>query len=200
MTPKRYRLLLAATLLFVAPSACRAPEKPREVQLIASSTLADLTTGDATQACSRLYEPPDWTPERIAEDHRQLSAGVTAAMKELGTLSDARIIHKWLFYELQITGADPQYWLALPNMGIATQVTYAVNFSKIGPGILSFSFTHLSGKWELRSISFGVEPSVPNAREKTVRIGRALFRALAPQISDEQLDQFAARAIGPAHN
>ena len=33
------------------------------------------------------------------------------------------------------------------------RVTYAVNFSKIGPGILAFSFTQVSGRWELRSIS-----------------------------------------------
>jgi hypothetical protein len=200
MTHKRHRLLLAATLLFVASSACRAPEKPREVQLLASSTLADLTTGAVAQACSRIYEPPDWAPDRIAEDHKELSAGVEAAMRELGTLSDARIIHKWAFYELQITGADPQYWLALPNMGIATQVTYAVNFSKIGPGILSLSFTHLSGKWELRSISLGVEPWVPDARDKAARIGRALFRAMAPETSDEQIEHLVGQGISPAHN
>jgi hypothetical protein len=193
--------LFAATLSLAASTACKAPVKPREVELLAASTLDDLTSGNVTRACSRIYEPPDWDADRIAVDHRDISTSVAAVMKELGTLSDARPIHSWSMYELQITGATVQYWQALPNLGIATRVTYAVTFSNIGPGILSFSFTHLSGNWELRSISFGVEPSVPDARQKAVRIGRTLLKSQAPPgMSDEQLDQFAERAITPMHN
>jgi len=199
MTPKRVRLLLAAVLPLAASGACRAPVQPKEVQAIASATLNDLTAGAVTEACARLYEPPDWDAARSADDRKQLAVGVGAVMKDLGTLSDARVIHNYAWYELQITGADPQYWQALPNLGIATRVTYDVNFSNLGPGMLSFTFTHLSGKWELRSISFGVAHSVPDARAKSGRIGRALFKSMAPGMSDEQIDQVAEQAIGPAH-
>ena len=196
MTQKRCRRLLAVTVLFAAWSGCTAPRKPRQVMTIASSTLADLTTGAVTQACSRLYEPSDWAPDRAAEDRKELSDLVEALMKEVGTISDARIIHKWAIYELQIAGADISYWRALPNLGIATWVTYAVNFSKIGPGILAFSFTQVSGRWELRSISFGVETSVPNAIETALRIGRVFLTTVNPGISGEQLDQAAAKIMG----
>ena len=196
MTQKRCRLLLAVTLLFAAWSGCTAPTKPREVMSIASSTLADLTTGAVARACSRIYEPSDSAPNRIAEDRKELSDLVEAVMKEVGTISGARIIHKWAIYELQIAGADVPYWQALPNLGIDTRVAYAVNFSKIGPGILLFTFTHLSGTWELRSISFGVETSVPNARETALRIGRVLLMAMNPGLSGEQLDRGAAQMIG----
>jgi hypothetical protein len=196
MTQKQCRLLLAVTLLFAAWGGCTAPEQPREVMSIASSTLADLTTGAVTRACSRIYEPSDWVPNRIAEDHKQLSDIVEAVMKEVGTISSARIMHTWLIYELQLTGADARYWQALPDLGIATRVTYAVNFSKIGPGILSFTFTHLSGKWELRSISFGVETSVPNARDTALRLGRVILVTVTPGIAADQLDRSAEQMIG----
>jgi hypothetical protein len=197
---KRRRLLLAATLLLTAWSGCSAPAKPREVMSIATSTLADLTAGAVTEACSRIYEPGDWDPARVAQDHRELADLVGTVMNEVGTISGARMIHKWTIYELQLTGADEHYWLALPNLGIATRVTYAVNFSKIGPGVLSFAFTDLSGKWELRSISFGVAVSAPNAQETALRIGRLILAKMAPGMSGQQLDQAAARTLSQQRN
>ena len=91
VTQKRRHLLLAAALLFAAWSGCTAPRKPKEVMSIASSTLADLTTGAVTRACSRLYEPSNWAPNRIAEDRKELSDLVEAVMKEVGTISEAQI-------------------------------------------------------------------------------------------------------------
>ena len=157
MTPKnRYRLLLAATLLFVAPSPCRAPEKPREVQLIASSTLADLTTGDATQACSRLYmNRPTGLRSGSPRTTRQLvGGGLPLRWKELGTLSD-RAHHPQMAPLLR--AADN--WRG-PSVLAGASETWARRLSKsptpstsprLAQDILSFSFTHLSGKWELRS-------------------------------------------------
>lgn len=197
MRPTRSPLLLAATLLFAASTGCRAPVKPRDVQLLASATLADLTAGAVTQACARIYEPSDWDAERIAADRKQMAEGFDAMMKEVGTLSDARMIHNWLIYEVGVVGGDPRFWQSLPNQGIANRVVYTVNFSRMGPGIVSLTFTHLSGKWELRSIAFGVERSMSNAREKAGRMGRALFRTMNPAASDEQLDQMVAQVIGP---
>ena len=162
---------------------------------IASFTLADLTTGAVTGACSRIYEPSDWALDRIAEDHKGLSDLVGAVMKEVGTISGGRIMHAWAMHDVELTGGDTPYWQALPNLGIANRVTYAVNFSKIGPGVLSFTFTTLSRKWELRSISFGVETSAPNARETSIRIGRVVLMAMNPGLSGEQLDRTAAQMI-----
>jgi hypothetical protein len=191
---------MAATLLFAATTGCGAPAQPKEVQVLAASTLADLTSGAVAQACSRIYEPSEWAADRAALDRRQLSQGVEAMLKEAGTLSDVRMIHKWSMYELGITGADPQYWQALPNQGIDARVTYAANFSNLGPGILSFTFTHLSGTWALRSISVGVDSSIADAREKVGRVGRVLFTTMLPGTPVEQLDQILAQAIVPGRN
>ncbi len=198
MTSQRCRVLVVAALLCVGPAGCKNPVKPREVESIASATLADLASGAVKRACSRIYEPPDWNPGRAAEDREQIGRGVEAIMNETGTLSDARVINKWLVYQLEVTGADPQYWLRRPNMGVDSRVTYAVNFSKVGPGVLSLTFTRLSGRWELRSILFGFDTSTPGARDNAIRIGRTFIRTMDPRVSAEQLDQMAAQMIGAA--
>lgn len=196
MTRKRCGLLVAAFFLFAASTGWSAPAQPKEVTSIASAALADLTAGSATRACARIYEPYGWEKKRIADDRQGLSVGVAALLKEVGTISAARLVHDASFFELQIAGADVPYWDALPNRGIAARVTYTANFSKRGPGILSFTFTHVSGKWELRSISFGFQPSVPNGRETALRVARVFFKTMIPGITDDQVEQLAAQMVG----
>jgi hypothetical protein len=182
-------------MLLAASNARPAPAQPKEVASLASAVLAELSAGAVRRACARIYEPSDWDEKRIADDRTQLSKGIAALMNETGTISATRLVHGAGFFEVQITGADVPYWEALPNRGIAARVTYTAKFAKAGPGIVSFTFTHLSGRWELRSISFGVEPSAPNARETVTRLASVFLKAMIPGITKEQLDQIAAQMV-----
>jgi hypothetical protein len=189
-------LLLAAVPLGGGP-ALGAPSSPiKPVESIASKVMAKLMAGDPAAAVARIHEPRAWEPARASADRRKVSEDLRVLLNEFGRISAPRVASDVTYFELQVAGADVPYWQALPNSGIDLRTTYRASFSKVGPGIVALTFTRVSGSWELRSISLGLDRSRPESKEAMVRIGRVFLRAVFPGRSHEEIESTLARIVG----
>ena len=166
------------------------------VESLVSKVIAKLLVGDAVGAVARIHEPSAWDGARVSADRQQVSEHLGVLLKEFGKISAPRLAGTVAFYELQVAGADLPYWQSLPNRGIDSRLTYRVNFSRVGPGIVAFEFTRASGAPELRSVSLGLDVTFPESKESMMRIGRTFLRAAAPGMSKDQIENALAQIVG----
>ena len=194
MNRNLYPIVLAVALALVAPAtpALSVTTPPAatddEVGTLATTIMSKLVAGDHAAAIARIHEPPAWDKARVAEDRRAVTEDFAALLKDFGKISSPRVASSITFYELQLAGGDVDYWQSLPNHGVDARVSYNVDFSKAGPGVVAISFTRVSGDWHLRSISLGLERSRPDSKETMMKIGRVFLGRADPKMSRDQID------------
>jgi len=181
----------------IASSASNPTAYP--VESLASEVMAKLTAGDRVAAVARIHEPSAWDMAHAAADRDKVVEHLGVLLKEFGRISAPHLAHlagTVAFYELQVAGGDVPYWQSLPNYGIDSRLTYRVNFSRVGPGVVVLAFTRASGFWELRSVSLGLDQSRPESKEAMVRIGRVFLGAVAPGMSKAQIENALVQILG----
>jgi hypothetical protein len=198
---RRRGLLLVLTIAAVPAMGARsaaaaAHATDAEVDALASAVMAKLTAGKPGAAVARIHEPRAWDGQRAADDRQKVSAHLATLLKEFGKISGARPAGAVAFYEIQNTGADVPYWQSLPRLGIDSSVVYAVKFSNVGPGIVSLTFTRVSGSWELRSVALGLDRSRPESKATMMRIGRIFLESLGLGMSKQEIDMALANMLG----
>ena len=189
-------LSIAAAMAGGGIALSASPRAVAPVESLASMVMAKLIAGDTVAAVARIHEPSAWDMAHAAADRDKVVEHLGVLLKEFGKISAPRLAGTLAYYELQVAGADVPYWQSLPNRGIDSQLTYRVNFSKVGPGIVALAFTWASGAWELRSVSLGLDRSRPESKEAMVRIGRVFLGAVAPGMSKAQIENALAQIVG----
>ena len=189
-------LSIAAAMAGGGIALSASPRAVAPVESLASMVMAKLIAGDTVAAVARIHEPSAWDMAHAAADRDKVVEHLGVLLKEFGKISAPRLAGTLAYYELQVAGADVPYWQSLPNRGIDSQLTYRVNFSKVGPGIVALAFTRASGSWELRSVSLGLDRSRPESKEAMVRIGRVFLGAVAPGMSKAQIENALAQIVG----
>ena len=166
------------------------------VEYLASQVMTKLIAGDAVGAVARIHEPSAWDAAHASADRQKVAEDLDVLLKEFGRISAPSLARNVAFYELQVAGADLPYWQSLQNRGIDSRLIYRVNFTSVGPGILALEFTRASGSWELRSVSLGLDRSLPRSKEAMVRIGRIFLTTAAPGMSKAQIENALAQIVG----
>jgi hypothetical protein len=194
----RFAVLVAIVGLFITGRSAHSktvdPTDPTAT--ITAGILSKLVAGTPAAAIEKLHEPPGWDKARSDSDRREVSDALVAILGDFGTISSPQIVDSVAFYELQLAGGDLPYWQKLPNMGVDSKVTYLVDFSKVGPGVVAISLTHATGAWELRSISLGLEKNGAAARSKMEPLGRAFFARMDPGMPRDKLDELVDQTFG----
>ena len=165
---------------------------------LASVVIGQLVAGNAPQVAGRLHEPAKWDPARVAKDRQELGGGLAVLIKEFGRISSPKLSDVAKYYEIKIAGGDVPYWQSLPNAGLDAKLIYRVSFAKAGPGILVLGFTRTSGRLELASIAFGLEPSRPHVKEQMARIGRTFLHFMMPGLDHDGLEEALASMFAAA--
>jgi hypothetical protein len=158
--------------------------------------MTKLIAGDPAGAVARIHEPNAWDAAKASADRDKVAENLGVLLKEFGKISAPSLTSNVAFYELQVAGADVPYWQSLRNRGIDSRLIYRVNFSSVGPGIVALEFTRASGSWELRSVSLGLDRSLPKSKEAMLRIGRAFLGTVAPGMSKAQIENALPQIIG----
>jgi hypothetical protein len=173
----RYLRFVLFLLVAVTPTSSCSRDTPPEPPALAQRAMNLLQRGDYAAVANLLYEPPSYKGAKLAQERQGLTEVLAYLGGEFGAPADPRPADPQLvFYKLSIAGADLPYWKSLPNFGIDQALASHVQFGKVGPGVLAFTFIRAKGGWELRSVDFGLVPDAPQARDTMVRIGRGFLK------------------------
>lgn len=175
----RLRALFYSLTIVSATIACQR-DVSTEPAGLAQRAMSLLQRVDYAAAANLLYEPATYGPEQLARERQQLTELLAYLGGEFGPPTDPRVLDpQTAFYKLSIAGADMPYWKSLPNLGIDHVLVYQVHFARVGSGVLAFTFIRATGRWEVRSMEFGLIPDAPQARTTIVQIGRGLLRRIS---------------------
>jgi hypothetical protein len=176
-----------------SPPGVAGPDSP---ETLLSDTVARIVKGRAKPIAASIYEPKTWSASEAGKDRKEITGQLEFLFRELGRFSSPSAVSPAPIYTLDIAGADIPYWQSVPDRGIARTATYAGRFEKAGDGVVVLTLTQLSGRWELRSVAFGIEMKRRGARETMLRVARRFLAKIRPDMSKADIDAAAEAALG----
>jgi hypothetical protein len=190
--------VVIAAHLSTAIGGVRAASADDSEAVLASVVIGQLIAVNASQVAGRLHEPATWDPARVEKDRREIGRGLAVLIKGFGRISAPKPNDVSKYYEIEVAGGDVPYWQSLPNGGLDAKLIYRVTFAKADPGVLVLGFTRASGRLELASVAFGLEPSRPHPKEQMARIGRKFLRVMMPSLDHDGLEEALASMFAAA--
>jgi hypothetical protein len=170
----RISLALAPTLLLIAistTSCSRKTEKlsvPREVADMATQYLECSARADVACAARLFHYPADETVEERAADVNAVVHSLSIITKHFGTNGAVAPANDTVVYvEVAAGGADLEYWQAHPE---SLRATYRTEFSKFGRGFIAVEMCHISGRWEIRSVHYGLPAANPRSAARVMEV------------------------------
>jgi hypothetical protein len=78
-----------------------------------------------------------------------------------------------VYVEVAAGSADLAYWQAHPE---SLRATYRTEFSKFGKGFIAVEMCHLAGRWEIRSVHYGLPAANPRSSGRVMQVFNELKR------------------------
>ena len=147
-------LRIAFAVAILAALACspeQAEPDPRDAK--ADQVVEHLTAGRFDAVVSMLHFPASQTPDERAADMKSTEWTLGAVLDQFGSIESAKpAVDAPASLSISIAAGDDKYWKAYPRTGVGRQISYDVQFSKLGDGLLTVSFFAPSEGRELRAV------------------------------------------------
>lgn len=127
--------------------------------------------GRFDQAAALFHYPPYEQGVALAEDMREVAVSLNVIQSHFGEIAELNVARSASqAIEVGIAGGSVDDWMQSMNV---ESMSFEVTFSKWGHGRLTFEFIRVAGVLRLRSVKFGLTPSLANA-ERINQVGQAL--------------------------
>lgn len=180
MTRSALACLCAAGLVVLAASA----QEPKAVpasrpgrQLIARGTavMASLESGVFSPILDQMHHPPGYADTEIAEDRRAISAALQFLSARFGKLESYELRSEPVeCLCISLAMGPDEYWAQVPESDRGGAVAFTSRYAKMQSAIVRITETNRGGGW-IRSLEFGVPPTLPGAKDQITRITRDMI-------------------------
>jgi len=168
---------LAAWLaaLAAAAEAPKAPPAPGP-QLIARGTfvMKSLEVGDFSPILDQMHYPSQYTESEHADDRRAVAVAFQFLSTRFGKLEGYELAEGPVDCVCVSLAMGPdEYWAKDADTDHGAAVAFTTRHAKIHGGIVRITETNRGQGW-MRSIEFGISPTVPGAKDQMTRIAREM--------------------------
>ncbi|HXK23470.1 MAG TPA: hypothetical protein VMS55_12420 [Myxococcota bacterium] len=170
-------LLSAGLAAFAAAAEEPAAPKAPSPQQVARGTLVmkNLEIGSYSPILDQMHHPATDTEAENAEDRRAISVAFQFLSTRFGKLEGFELAQGPVDCVCVSLGMGPdEYWAKDAETDRGAAVAFTTRYSKIHAGIVRITETNRGRGW-IRSIEFGVPPTVPGAKEQVTRITREMI-------------------------
>jgi hypothetical protein len=141
---------------------------PQEAADVARQYLECAPRGDAACASRLFHYPADETAEERRADVNAVMHSLSIIMKHFGTNGAAKPANDPVVYvEVAAGSADLAYWQAHPE---SLRATYQTEFSRFGKGFIVVEMCHIAGRWEIRSVHYGLPATNPRSAGRVMEV------------------------------
>lgn len=166
-------------LLTISTASCsRETQKlsvPREAADVATQYLECSARADVACASRLFHYPADETAEERRADMSAVVQSLSVIAKHFGTNGAVAPANDPVVYvEVAAGSADLTYWQAHPE---SLRATYRTQFSKFGKGFIAVEMCHISGRWEIRSVHYGLPAANPRSAGRVMEVFNEIKRS-----------------------
>jgi len=166
-------LLACLMILAVAPIALA---QERNIQEKAAHFIS-LYNKKAFLGATTLFNfPADYSNKELREDKNAISKTLNMFYEEFGKIASIeKIDNLSLYYFVTIGGGNFPYWQKYPDV---YNSFYKVKFSREGKGYVVLVFCHISDRWEIRQVNYGLPADQPKSQERILDINKKFMKLM----------------------
>ncbi len=158
-----------------------------DLQALSSKFFDHIAKSEFDSASKLFHYPPSYTPAERSHDIDAVAHMLKIFTNEFGTPASQRLSESAaMFYHVTAQSAHAEYWQKHPY---SIQVDYEVDFSREGKGYIFVQFCNISGKWEIRSIAYGLPAERIDAKERVQQIINKVLREMQPFMQEPGEDK-----------
>lgn len=172
---RSFGLAAAALALIISEPRCSRetvqPEVttvPTEAALVAQQYLECAKRANELCAVELFHYPKDETEDERRADVEAVRQSFSVITKHFGMIGPVqRATGRLVYVEVAAGSADITYWQKHPE---SLKVTYETTFSKYGEGFVAVELCNISGRWEIRSVHYGLPATDPRSTGRIMRV------------------------------
>jgi len=145
---------------------------------IASNFFSLMKSNNFQEASSLFHYPPHYSAQELSKDTNGVATILEIFQNEFGEISNPAINNeKATIASLQVGGGDLPYWKNHPNF---VSVIYRVNFAKFGNGFVTFTFSNIGNKFQIREVKYGLLSTRKDTQQLLKKVAEKLMSLFAP--------------------
>lgn len=176
-----------SVVICLAVLSSRAPASDDPTPLLhglVQQYFAYVRQSDFDSAASLFHYDRERTPKERSGGAQAVARMLQILTQEFGELSDQQIVNNpYITYEVTVGGAGSGYWEQHP---VFLQRRYQVTFTREGSGYVKIMVCHISGVWEIRSVSYGLPAQRSDAEERIADILITIMKEMEPFRKDAE--------------
>lgn len=164
--------------LITFPFAAAGLAQEENIQGKANDFINNYNNQDFRGVTKLFHFPRDYTANELKEDKDAISKVLKLYYEEFGKITNIKKNENPSnYYNVSIGSGNIPYWQKYPE---TVNLSYKVKFSREGLGYIDVVFCHISEKWEIRKVSYGLPADRPKSQERIVSISQKIMKLLRP--------------------
>lgn len=165
-------LVLSAGLAGAAPAVT----DDRGAEVLARECVTLIQERRYAEAADLFHYPPHYSRDRRRNDAYHVEHNLMDMVGEFGAPEVSAPFEGTAYiFDLGTSGGDRVYWR--DHEGESRTLRYRARFANVGEGFIEVQVVMLSGRPEVRTVSFGLSALRPGARERIAAIKTRLVEA-----------------------
>lgn len=170
----RYICFLCCLIVLVAVPIALAQEENRQEK--ARLFINCYNNNDFFGATKLFHFPQDYTDKELKKEKDAIRKTLKMYFEEFGKITNIeKTDNPSLYYFVMIGGGNLPYWQKYPDV---YNTFYKVKFSREGQGYLVLVFCHISDKWEIRQVNYGLPAERSKSQERIIGINQKWMKLM----------------------
>jgi hypothetical protein len=153
-----------------------------EINIITARLFERINDSRFDDAAKLFHCPTNMSRSECGNERKALSHMLSVMQREFGKLDNIMPLQKrYTFYSVSAGSGDMSYWQLHPDV---LQKNYEVKFNKEGEGYVVIQSCNISGRWEIRSVSFALPAERPDAMARIREILKITMNEMKPFMNE----------------